>query len=468
MFDVDSEQRVNELHSVLEKSFSPDQLRQLKRWGIVPEGAVPMELRPGIIEVTNLGVITGKENPDGQPLDDEIDPLVLSADSPLYSLLQWSPLKRLWGIGQLGLNRDVPIHNRRSRGRHILQVGFEGLKAAVRLGLTPPDQFLAFVAGVTHDPHPGLGDAAKMALGISETEVAKLYFTGENEIFLKNWVERVAKTCGIEIFFPDLRQFIERMIKREETSLPAELIHGSNRTQADLDFWTFTVIDAIGALQTIFFTDSRFDTIPWDSGQPFPERMSRLRQGLLQFDQVEDLGRLNPSIPVTLQEIDIRPSLVAENNQLVITDPEAFHRLVQLAAVLYEAHYYHPNNLGPELMFAREITKNRNLYPSDDEFMTLADRELVDRLCDTPAGRWLRHESYHNWRMVEGENDGRFSSDRAVEGVYPPVNLRLSTLVRDQSGRIGPWKELFPEEAKPLVTLEQRSEKPITLVHTGG
>lgn len=460
----------------IERFFPPEELKELEYWGIFPEGddrLRPFHNKESVVIGIN-SVLTNAEEPHGQPLDDKIDPLSLSPESPLYTLASFPLIRRLFSVGRLGLSRGAPFINWPSRGQHAIQVGLEGLKFGIKKGWPRRDQLLAVIAGFTHDPTPAFGDAAQKALGIKEPDIVGEYFRGDNQEFWESWLREIDKHFGIKFTYQNTKDFIERVVKREEGSLPGLITHGPSRDCLDLDFWEYTVEDVRGVVQAVIMPDARFDleTHPLTqvSGPSFAERMVQLRAGLLDFDNLEDLGRsgrLPESVWIYFQEVDIRPYLEIIDGQLVVTNPTIFRNLAQLAAVLYEGHYYHPNTLGPELMFAQEIKANRDIHPTLEEFSTLTDAELADRLRGTPAGKWLKGGMHHGWRMVEGKNDGRFPGDRSVEGIYPPVNLRLSTLVRDQSGRVGLWKELFPDEAKPLVVLEERSGQAITLVKYG-
>ena len=119
-------------------------------------------------------------------------------------------------------------------------------------------------------------------------------------------------------------------------------------------------------------------------------------------------------------------------------------------------------------MFAQEINASRASYPTIEEFTALTDFQLADMLKNTPAGEWLKGENHHGWRMVADKSFGSQPVKVKVEAKYPKVNLRLSTPVMGDNGKIGSWKELFPKEAEPLITLEQRSGKPIKLIYTEG
>lgn len=296
------------------------------------------------------------------------------------------------------------------------------------------------------------------------------YWDEKYSEFWSRWPEAVSKNFHLRVSFNDLKEFIERVVRRQEHSLPGVLIHGPSKSELDLDFFTFTAIDALGTQsQVLNFFDARYDSdaeteTVTGSLPPFSDRMTELQQEMLAFDSPEGLGRLKWRKTIYFHEIDIRPHLEIYQDHLLVGDPAAFHRLAQLSAALYESHYYHPNNLGPEWVFIKEVRRDPNRYPPIQDFLRLTDQGIINRLRGTPAERWTKRKAHHGWRMVEGENDGRFPSDRSVEGIYPPVNLRLSTLVRGRQDRIGPWKELFPKEAEPLLALEQRSGQEITLV----
>lgn len=456
--------------SAVERFFPPEELRALSFWGILPEGDTRISLYcdRGKTITSIGGVLTEAEQPNGQPLIDGVDPLALSPESPLYELSAFPPVKRLFSVGRLGLSREAPFINIPSRGQHEFQLGVEGVKFAIKNGWSQPDQLLVFVAGQTHDPHPGFGDAAKAIFGISEADVMKEYFSDEYSSWWNSWLKIVDNKFGIKLSYPEIKGFIERVIRRQEHALPGVIAHGPSKDCLDLDFWTYTVEDARAAIQMIRMPDARFDPERHPLVQvarlEFSDRMLELRSGLLDFDNLEDLGRLRESAWIYFQEVDIRPYLKIIDGQLVVTNPTIFHNLIQLAAVLYEGHYFHPNTLGPEFMFAREINADRNCYPSIGEFTSLTDFELAERLKETPAGKWLKGKNHHSWRMVFGGSYRPRQDEITVGAKYPKVNLRLSTPVMDENGKIGQWKELFPEEAAPLVSFEQQSGKEITLV----
>lgn len=115
-------------------------------------------------------------------------------------------------------------------------------------------------------------------------------------------------------------------------------------------------------------------------------------------------------------------------------------------------------------MFAKEINANRVNYPSIEEFITLTDSQLAERLKGTPAGEWLKGENHHGWRMVTDKTYHPQQDETMMEAAYPKVNLRLSTPVIGDGGKIGSWKELFPREAEPLLALEQRGGQAIMLI----
>lgn len=452
----------------IERFFPPEELKVLAFWGILPEGDARLSSYNDGIEIVGIGgVLTQAEEPNGQPLIDGIDPLGLSPESPLYNLSTFSPIKRLFSIGRLGLNREAPFINVPSRGQHAFQVGVEGLKFGIKHGWSQRDQLLTFIAGLTHDPHPGFGDAAKATFGISEADVMKEYFSDAHSSWWNSWLKLVNDKFGIKLSYPEIKDFIERVIRRQENGLPGVIVHGTNKDLFDLDFWTYTVEDARAAIQSVRMPDARYDAETHPLTQvlrpSFSDRMAQLRSGLLDFDNLESLGRLKESVWIYFQEIDIRPYLKTMDGRLVVTNPTIFRNLAQLAAVLYEGHYFHPNTLGPEFMFAREINSDRNRYPSIGEFTTLMDFQLAERLKGTPAGEWLKGENHHGWRMVADESYNPRLTEVMVKAAYPKVNLRLSTPVMDR-GRIGPWKELFPEEAESLLAFEQQGGQAIMLI----
>ena len=453
----------------IERFFPPEELRQLEYWGIFPEGDARLQHlhEPGNIIVGIASVLTPAEEPHGQPLEDKIDPLALSPESPLYHLVSFPLIRRLFSIGRLGLSRGAPFINWPSRGQHAFQVGLEGLKFAVKKGWTRSEQLRAFIAGSTHDPHPGFGDAAKIALGIKEEDIVGEYFQGDNQEFWENWLKEIDEHFGIKFTYQDVKDFIERVVRREEGSLPGVISHGPSRDSLDLDFWEYTVADARAAFQAVMMPDARYDLEAHPLTQvarpSFAERMTQLRAGLLGFDNLEDLGRLKEGVWIYFQEVDIRPYLKIIDGQLAATNPTIFRNLAQLAAVLYEGHYFHPNTLGPEFMFAQAINADRASYPSIGEFTTLTDSQLAEKLKGTSAGEWLNGENHHGWRIVSDGSYRLRQGEIIMKAAYPKVNLRLSTPVMYR-GEIGPWKELFPKEAEPLVALERRSGQRITLV----
>jgi hypothetical protein len=97
-------------------------------WGILPEGDARIssyhDQRKTIVSIG--GVLTEAEEPSGQPLIDGIDPLALSPESLLYELSDFPPVRRMFSVGRLGLNREAPFINIPSRGQHEFQVGVEG------------------------------------------------------------------------------------------------------------------------------------------------------------------------------------------------------------------------------------------------------------------------------------------------------------------------------------------------------
>ncbi|MBI5356609.1 hypothetical protein HZB78_03275 [Candidatus Collierbacteria bacterium] len=454
----------------IERFFPPEELRQLEYWGIFPEGDARLQsyFDPEKTIVGSSGVLTEAEEPNGQPLIDGIDPLALSPESPLYELSTFPPVRRMFSVGRLGLSREAPFLNISSRGQHEFQVGAEGLKFAIKNSWPRRDQLLTFIAGQTHDPHPGFGDAAKATFGISEVDAMRGYFSDEHSSWWNSWLKIVDDKFGIKLNYQEIKELIESVINRRENGLSGVITHGSSKDRLDLDFWTYTVEDARTAIQSVRMPDARYDPETHPLVQvarpPFAERMTQLRAGLLGFDNLEDLGRMKKSVWIYFQEVDIRPHLKIVDGQLIVTNPTIFRNLAQLAAVLYEGHYFHPNTLGPEFMFAKEINADRASYPSIEEFTTLTDSQLAEKLKGTPAGKWLKGGNHHGWRIVSSDESHYPQPDKiAVEATYPKVNLRLSTPVMYR-GDIRPYKELFPKEAEPLVALERRSGQEMILV----
>jgi hypothetical protein len=95
--------------------------------------------------------------------------------------------------------------------------------------------------------------------------------------------------------------------------------------------------------------------------------------------------------------------------------------------------------------------------------MTLTDHDIIQKLHGIPAGRWLSGAEHHGWSVV-GEHVSPPQDALVVEMTYPTIKLRLSTQVMDVQGRMGPWKDLFPKEAEPLLALEGRSGSEMTLM----
>ncbi|MDP3955381.1 MAG: hypothetical protein Q8Q15_03410, partial [bacterium] len=340
--------------SAIERFFPPEELKELESLGIFPEGDAKLssyrDKRKTIVGIG--GVLTEAEEPSGQPLIDGIDPLALSPESLLYNLSTFPPIKHLFSIGRLGLNREAPFINVPSRGQHAFLVGLEGLKFGIKNGWSRQDQLLAFIAGLTHDPHPAFGDAAKATFGISEADVMEEYFLDEHRSWWNSWLKIVDDKFGVKLSYPEIKEFIEGVIRRRENGLPGVITHGPSKDRHDLDFWTYTVEDARAAIQLIRMPDARYDPemhpLTQVARSPFADRMAQLRAGLLDFDNLEDLGRLKDGVWIYFQEVDIRPYLKIVDGQLVVTNPAIFCNLVQLAAVLYEGHYFHPNTLGPD------------------------------------------------------------------------------------------------------------------------
>ena len=317
----------------MERFFPPEELRKLEYWGIFPEGDARLlpYFDPEKTIVSDSGVLTKAEEPNGQPLIDGIDPLALSPESPLYELSTFPPVKRLFSIGRLGLNREAPFINVPSRGQHAFQVGLEGLKFGIKNGWSQRDQLLAFIAGLTHDPHPAFGDAAKATFGISEADVMKEYFLDENSSWWNSWLKTVDDKFDIKLSYPEIKSFIERVIRRQENTLPGAIVHGTSKDRLDLDFWTYTVEDARAAIQSVRMPDARYDPETHPLAQiarsPFAERMAQLRAGLFDFDNLEDLGRLKEGVWIYFQEVDIRPYLKIVDGQLIVTNPIIFRNL---------------------------------------------------------------------------------------------------------------------------------------------
>lgn len=454
----------------IERFFSPRELRELEYWGIFSEGDPRLlsyrDRRKTLIGIG--GVLTEAEEPNGQPLIDGIDPLALSSESPLYDLSTFQPIRRLFSIGKLGLSREAPFINIPSRGQHAFQVGVEGLKFAARNGWSKQDKLLAFIAGLTHDPHPGFGDAAKITFQIREEDVMKEYFSDTYILWWNSWLKLMEDHFDVASNYQNVKGFIERVITRQDRSLPGVITHGTTKNCLDLDFWTYTIEDARAATQLVRMPDKRYDTeadaLARIARLSFGDRIAQLHAGLLDFDSQNDLGRLKESVWIDFQEVDIRPYLQIVNGEFVSTQPAIFHNLVRLAAVLYESYYFHPNVLGPEFMFAKEINANLARYPSVEEFTTLTDSQLAEILKGTPAGEWLKGENHHGWRISADEFYYPRQHELAVEATYPSVNLRLSTPVIGVNGKIGRWKDLFPQEAEPLVSLEQKSGRRMKLI----
>ena len=101
----------------------------------------------------------------------------LKESDPLLDWVNDWRVLRMFSVGQLGLSREAPERNHWTRGQHSLSVAFLGMAIAESAGLSVDDQLKAFVKGLYHDPHPAGGDGMKLALGISEADVAHVYWS---------------------------------------------------------------------------------------------------------------------------------------------------------------------------------------------------------------------------------------------------------------------------------------------------
>ncbi len=453
-----------------DNEFYVDLVEQLGFWGIVyqPDDRIsPQNVgnSRSIKEIVKSGILTMAAAPFGEPFSDMIDPFELSTDSPFHDLITFPPVIRMFGVGQLGIQRILPFPNFTSRGQHVVQVGLEALKMAIKHKLPRKDQLMAFVGGVMHDLHPAFGEAGKIAMGVSEPDLIEYYFEDRYKSFWQNWLLRIRSDFAVDISFEELRSYITGVITRQNKTLPGKLGHGPNKSELDLDFWVYTVIDANIYPILLLSTDQSLIDIELDDPD-FIRRMERLKKMLTIFSDLEDY-HASDRIFMSLRELDIRPHITMIDGQLVVTDHICLEKLFRLSAVLFTDYYLNPNVLGPEIMFATIINQNPNMYPTLHDFVELNDQEFFERIQHTQLAEWIVQSDRHRgWRYVDADHLQRYRPGEylIVESRLPQINLRLSTRVMNERGQIAPWLQMYYERASFLRHIESLSGEPIFLV----
>ena len=395
-----------------------------------------------------------------------VDPLTgrfLKEGDPLLPWVNDWQVLRMFGVGQLGLSREAPEWNPWTRGQHSLSVAFLGLAIAESAGLSVDDQWKAFVKGLYHDPHPAGGDGMKLALGISEADVAHEYwFTGASLLRFK----RRCRDMGWN--WEEMKGEIMDMVCRKDMSITGRLVHGPDKGVADADFLGYTMADlAFGSAYQGMNRGSRWCEGVKNIGDcEVAKDLIALSLGLelswFGIGKGEKRVRHHHSFSIEDFNPIGRMMWNEKNNTWVFTDPEVIHHLVIASTFLYLSLYFHPGVQGPELMLKKGIEKLGIAGELGKIAMESDDRDLVEALRESGLGYWLTSEAHRGWsykRIISQENE------RAGEYRFtvPKFNLRLDTPVL-MNGKVVPFREARPDSASLSEAVYIRSEREMLLV----
>ncbi|MBF8249752.1 MAG: hypothetical protein HW400_353 [Candidatus Levybacteria bacterium] len=347
----------------------------------------------------------------------EFDGWAVEKESFLGRWLEFSPVKRLSGIHQLGLNRYFPLPNNHTRFDHSAEVALRTTLVLSRLARDFREGFLALsqhyplnldsqlsgrereeeqinktirlgaIYAANHDvATPAGGDAVKYIVGSDENHDLPMVLDWHRKDF--------AKLCQKDGFNPEeVIEFFVKLAQRKDEGILGQLIHcsGGKDRGFDLDSICYTLIDAQACLglSSIQQNSRSSKVIPQEelaiqselekTASYLDKQQKELNQGaevwLRGYErEVRQCYELNSSFPyvdlpflrpqrpaqsLNLEDFSLFESLALKDGKVVFTDFQKLNNLYLLANFLAQNIYFSPTTLGSEVGLATSIEFNR-------------------------------------------------------------------------------------------------------------
>lgn len=363
--------------------------------------------------------------------------------------LEWindGTIQRMFGVGQLGLCRERPTLNPRMRGEHSVSTGLAAMFEA-RVNKFPiEDQRKALVFGIYHDAHPAGGDGLKGALGTNEESVSERYFfEGEPG---KRFKERCSTWGWDDVV---VKGEILAMIGRQSETPIGQLVHGSDKRRADMDFLNYTLGDLAFGSGFARVSSSMHPECEGRSGPGECPVIGGLvtvgveNARIIEGGEFGSFRRINTQV-FSIDDFNIFPRMKwEEKGAWYLTDSETFAHYVIAAAMLHNTLYFHPGMQGPEFMLARGIDRLGIKEEIKRLAMTYDDKGLSQILAGHGLDYWIGDRAHDGWGYVTQTDE-----ERLKPGEYrmrlPKFNYRMETPVRDEkTGEVAPFVMVRPD-----------------------
>lgn len=365
----------------------------------------------------------------------EFDGWAIEEESFLGRWLEFSPIKRLRGVHQLGLNRYFPLPNNHTRFDHSAEVALRTVLALSCLARDFRKEFLALSQGYSLNLNPQLSGKKRENEQISKTIKLGAIYAANHDIatpaggdaikyivdldddrdlpMVLSWHEKdFAALCQEDGFNPEeVTKLFIKLAQRKEEGILGQLIHCSGQEDRgfDLDSICYTLMDAQVCLG--FFRmrqDSRL-VIQTELGkaasyldkqqeelnqrarrwvEAYKEELNRHHQHGVPYPYI-DLPFLRPQKPpqflnLNLEDFSCFDSLALKDGRVVFADSLKLNNLFLLADFLARYVYFSPASLGPEIGLAVDIEFDREKTPFSKKekyyLLTVDDHSFLENL----------------------------------------------------------------------------------------
>lgn len=397
----------------------------------------------------------------------EFDGWAVERESFLGKWLEFAPVKRLRGICQLGLNRDLPLPNPHTRFEHSAELAIRSTLQLRRLS-SPHfrEEFLRMSSHypLNFNPHPFVSQETRKDIQILQTIKLGAIYSALHDIAtpaggdtvkyifgldddrdfpqVLNWnFAEFAQLCQEDGFDPEeaIRLFTG-LAKRKDKGVLGQAIHcpgGENRS-FDLDSLCYTLMDAQVALGLSWDQPEENKKTPEIIREELEATAKDLKKQQKEINQqVRDLVKphertlreaflrgLPPNLEIfvfpkvrkpalALSDFDPFSSLALQEGRAVFTDPRRLANLWLLQDFLATNLYFSPQTLGPEVGLAATLLSERENRPFSEKekryLLTVDDWRLWENLQRNfpSSAYWFSNLAAWGW---EGENLGRGAS----------------------------------------------------------
>ncbi len=361
----------------------------------------------------------------------KIDGWAIEKESFLGRWLEFTPVKRLRGVSQLGLNRYFPLPNFHTRFDHSSEVALRSVLTLWRLAHDFKEEFLKVSADYPLELNPQASGKDKeneqilkvIKLGaiyaINHDVATPAGGDGIKYIFdldddrdlpevIKWNIEEYSKLCREDGFDSDrILSLFTKLARREDEGILGQLIHRSGREGRgfDMDSMCYTLMDAqnclgVGVGESVGevrpqAVENQLKVIAADLKSQQDELNLRA-QDWLGGRQERELRRLYfnglpypflclPDLrpQISRSYLDLRDfvpfsGLILKEGKVVFADPHVLDRLWLLHDFLAEHIYFSPAIVGPEVGLAALLKterSHRTLSEKEKRYLLTVDDE---------------------------------------------------------------------------------------------